>query len=293
MKKRTVLVLGSSGQLGKEIINDKKIKKYFKIFSKSRKEVDITNFKEVKKIIENKKPDFVINCAAYTNVDKAEKDYEKAHLVNFKAVENIAKLSNEYKSKLIHISTDYIFDRKIKRPIKENIQPMPINKYGLSKYLGEKSIVRFHDEYYILRVGWLYGRYGNNFPKKIIKLAKEKRELHVVNDQLGSPTPASLVANSIYKIMISNKKYFGIYNISPNGICSWFEVAKFINKEISNIEIQKYKIKKVFPISSNSLKIAAKRPKYSYLCNQKIKKTYNLSIHDWDFYLKRFLEKEL
>ena len=284
-----ILLLGAGGQLGKEINKD--LSKNYDILSLTKEECDITNYPLVEEKIQLFKPKVIINAAAFTNVDDAENNESLADNINHLAVDNLARLSKNYKVVLIHFSTDYIFNHKINEPIDEDEKEDPINLYGLTKYLGEKSIIRNMEDFYILRISWVYGKYGKNFPKTILKLAKNKKELNIVDDQIGSPTPTSLISSVINRLLVLHFKgenYFGIYNLSPNGSCSWYEIGNFILGHVK--DKKNFKLKTINKISSKEFKSLAKRPKYSYLDNSKIQKVLNVNIHDWKYYLKDFIE---
>ena len=197
-----ILLLGAGGQLGQEINKD--LSKNHDILSLTKKECDITNYSFVEEKIKLFKPKVIINAAAYTNVDDAENNKSLADNINHLAVNKLARLSKDYRVVLIHFSTDYIFNHKINEPISEDEKEDPINVYGLTKYLGEKSIIRNMEDFYILRISWVYGKYGKNFPKTILKLAKNKKELNIVDDQIGSPTPTSLISSVINKLFVLN-----------------------------------------------------------------------------------------
>ena len=284
-----ILLLGAGGQLGQEINKD--LSKNHDILSLTKKECDITNYSLLEEKIKLFKPKVIINAAAYTNVDDAENNESLADNINHLAVNKLARLSKDYKVVLIHFSTDYIFNHKINEPISEDEKEDPINVYGLTKYLGEKSIIRNMEDFYILRISWVYGKYGKNFPKTILKLAKNKKELNIVDDQIGSPTPTSLISSVINKLLVLHFKgenYFGIYNLSPSGSCSWYEIGNFILEHVK--DKKNFKLKTINKISSKEFKSLAKRPKYSYLDNSKIQKVLNVNIHDWKYYLKDFID---
>ena len=284
-----ILLLGAGGQLGQEIYKD--LSNNYDILSLTKKECDITNYSLLEEKIKLFKPKVIINAAAYTNVDDAENNESLADNINHLAVDNLARLSKNYKVVLIHFSTDYIFNHKINEPIDEDEKEDPINLYGLTKYLGEKSIIRNMENFYILRISWVYGKYGKNFPKTILRLAKNKKELNIVSDQIGSPTPTSLISSVLNKLLVLHFKgdnYFGIYNLSPSGSCSWYEIGNFILEHVK--DKKNIKLKTINKISSEEFKSLAKRPKYSYLDNSKIKKVLNVNIRDWKYYLKDFID---
>tara|TARA_R110002074_G_scaffold178815_4_gene342678 strand:+ start:3559 stop:4413 length:855 start_codon:yes stop_codon:yes gene_type:complete len=269
-----VLVTGSNGQLGRclrDIANtNEKIKWRFK----SSKELDITNKNTVNSLFGNTKFDYLVNCAAYTAVDKAEKEKEKAFLVNAEAVKYLAQSCKKNDITFIHISTDFVFDGNTKTPYKENDLPNPINVYGASKLKGESYICNILEKYFIIRTSWLYSEHGNNFFKTMLELSMEKEELNIVYDQWGSPTYAKDLAIIILKIIISNCKAYGIYHYSNEGVTNWNEFAKTIF-DLSNKKV------KAIPIKTAYYPTPAKRPNYSVLDTTKIKKTFSIEIPAW------------
>ncbi len=285
-----IVIFGAGGQVGKQLVRD--LSKKYEVFGFTRKECDISNDDEVQKVLDKIKPSIVINAAAYTDVDGSEDNTIEANLINFKAVNNLAILSNLLNFVLIHFSTDYVFNHSSNNPIKENDILNPINAYGKSKLRGENSILSNTKTFYILRISWVYGEHGKNFPKTIINLAKSKSEIKIINNQYGSPTPTSLVSSAVSKIIefhFRNIHKFGIFHLAPEKCCSWFDIGRIIHKRIKNNP--KYILKKVIPISSKEYNSAAKRPAFSYLDNTKIKKSFDIKIQEWEKYLLDFLVK--
>jgi dTDP-4-dehydrorhamnose reductase len=284
-----ILVTGSKGQLGSKI---KDLSVDFQSFSFSftdLDELDITNFNSVLDFFKFEKPDIVINCAAYTAVDKAEDDYENAFKINALGPENLAKACNVHNSKFIHISTDYVFDGKEREnPYLESDFTSPQSVYGSTKLEGENSVLKNLQDAIIIRTAWLYSEYGHNFVKTMLNLASNRTELSVVNDQVGSPTYAGDLAQAILQISMQyfEKNYWksGIYHFSNLGKCTWFEFSKEIFK-IKNIDIT------VNPVTSEEFPSKVKRPKYSVLDKEKIISTYNIDVPDWRDSLKIVLEK--
>lgn len=240
------------------------------------KDLDITKEGLVKEKITALKPDMIINCAAYTDVDGCETNKEICFDVNANALKYLAKTANQINAIMIHISTDYVFNGIKKEGYKEDEEVGPINEYGKSKAEGEENIIINTKKYYIIRTAWLFGKNGKNFVNTILKLAKEKPFLEVVNDQFACPTYTRDLAKQI-KYIIRTKQPFGIYHVTNYGVCSWFEFAK----EILN---QARVNKKVRPINSEKLKRAAKRPKYSILVNTKLP-----NLRPWKEALKDYL----
>jgi dTDP-4-dehydrorhamnose reductase len=228
----------------------------------------------------------IVNCAAYTAVDKAESEVEKAFLINDSAVENIAKIASKFSCKIIHISTDYVFDGFGNKPYEEGDLTNPISIYGKSKLAGEQHVIMLPNAM-IIRTAWLYSTFGNNFVKTMIRLGKEKKEIKVVFDQIGSPTYAADLAQVIIEILkLNNTGYFkpGIYHFSNEGACSWFDLA-------SEIMFESALNCKVVPIETHDYPTPVKRPAFSVFNKAKIKKTFNISIPWWKDSLKICLEK--
>ena len=225
----------------------------------------------------------IINCAAYTNVDKAEDEPNTAYLVNTASVDDLARAAAEVGAKMIHISTDYVFDGKEHKPYTENNITNPINVYGQTKYAGENRLFeRLGDNGIVIRTAWLYSNFGKNFVKTMIKLGGERDELNVVFDQVGTPTFADDLAEVICKIIMSDKWVGGIYNYTNEGICSWYDFAVAI-MELYDLDC------KVHPVHSNDYQTKAERPLYSVLDKTKIKETYGIDIPYWRDSLKKCL----
>ena len=272
-----VLVTGANGQLGQAIQfvagNYPKIEFVFC----SSLDLDITNKENCESVFDIIKPDFCINAAAYTAVDKAESEPEKAELINVIGAKNLAESCKKANAKLIHISTDFVFDGSKKEPYNEADLPNPKGVYGRTKLDGEIAIQEVFDAYFIIRTSWVYSQFGNNFMKTMLRLASERSSLNVVNDQIGTPTNAVDLANAILKIVeskTSNDQY-GIYNFSNEGQCSWFDFAKKIF-EINEVKID------LNPIPTIQFPTPAERPKYSVLDKTKFKKTFGFAIQSWE-----------
>jgi dTDP-4-dehydrorhamnose reductase len=280
----TILVTGSMGQLGNELfIASKSYYGYEFIFTDVDK-LDITDPLQTGKFIKSEKPDWIINCAAYTAVDKAESEKERAFLINSSGVENIVNAIKGTECKLIHISTDYVYNGKSNIPYSETDGTDPASIYGKSKLSGEKHAL-LHPESLIIRTSWLYSSFGNNFVKTILKLSREREFLKVVFDQVGTPTYAADLATAILSIIsgvIKNQTAFipGIYNYSNEGVCSWYDFAMAINEESGSSCIIK-------PVLTEEYPLPAQRPFYSVLNKKKIKETYNLNLAHWRNSLKK------
>lgn len=269
-----ILVTGANGQLGKCFQDIAINYPTYEFHFKSSVELDITSAEGTWDIFAQLKFDYCINCAAYTDVDKAESDKENAFMINAEAVQYLAKACKAQNTILIHISTDFVFDGTNTIPYKTSTSPNPINVYGASKLRGEQYIHDILNQYFIVRTSWLYSEYGHNFVKTMLRLASERDEINVVNDQIGSPTYAKDLAESILKIIVNNLKDFGVYHYSNEGNISWYDFAIAIF-ELSNISIN------VNPISSLTYATSTKRPEYSVLNNSKIKNNFGINPPKW------------
>jgi len=274
-----ILILGSEGQLGYEFKNY--LEKIENVYSFSHKEVDILDIKKLDNILKEIRPDIVINCVAYTKVDKCEDETDLAFLINSIGAKNISYLSYKYNSKIIYFSTDYIFDGEKKSPYNEFDKPNPLSIYGRSKLFGEKYTKEFNPNHLIIRISWLYGIKGDNFVKTIIKLSKINNILRIVNDQMGSPTYTLDVVKQTYELI--KRDYIGLIHSANIGETSWFNFANLINKKLKlNI--------KIIPIKTEEYNAKAKRPKYSVLENY-ILKIENLNImRNWEVAFNEFIE---
>ncbi len=267
-----ILVTGSNGQLGM-CIKDLESKK-FNIQYVNSTQLDITNRQQVKNFFKENKIDWCINCAAYTAVDNAESDYDKAYEVNVLGVKNLAESCKEYSIKLIHISTDFVFDGNNNIPYKESDQTKPIGAYGETKLKGEKEVTQIIKEYFIIRTSWLYSEHGSNFLKTMLRLSKDRNKLGVVGDQIGTPTYAKDLAETILYIIENDFSNYGLYHYSNNGVASWYDFAKAIF-DISSIEIQ------LDNISTKQFPTPAKRPHFSVLDKTKAETSFNTRIPYW------------
>lgn len=278
-----IVVTGADGQLGRSLFDVLKNNSNAVFLTKTQ--LDICDESAVQKILKSLAPQVLINTAAYTNVDAAELDKETAFAVNATGVSTIAKICNEIKCKLIHISTDYVFDGTNQTPYKETDTPNPQTVYGKSKLAGEMAIKESGlQEYAIIRTSWLYSNYGKNFYTTMLRLATEKKEVAVVNDQTGSPTYAPHLAESVLKISQQlNSNTSGVYHFSDAGSITWYEFAKEIFKTNSISTPLK-------PISSEKFPTTARRPQYSTLNNFKVLKTFDISQHQWTSGIKKCYE---
>ena len=278
-----VLVTGANGQLGQSIQFIANQYPNVQFIYTDYQELDITNFESCLTVFAKYKPQFCINTAAYTAVDKAESESDKAHLINAVGPENLAKVCKEYNTILLHISTDFIFDGtstslSMTNGYKETDIPNPQSVYGQTKLDGEIAIQKNWEKHFIVRTSWVYSQFANNFMKTMLRLASERDNLSVVNDQIGTPTNAVDLAEVLLKIITSyqteSHEVFGIYNFSNEGVCSWYDFAAAIFHQ-KGIEID------LKPIPTDSYPTPAKRPAYSVLDKTKIKKVFAIEIKDW------------
>ena len=284
MPTATIIVTGSNGQLGSEMKELSPDYPQFRFVFLSREAFPINDEEKAKAIFEEYKPDYFINCAAYTAVDKAESEMELASDINGNAVGTLAALCKKHDTKFIHISTDYVFNGNNKEPLKETDDTDPVNAYGASKLLGEYKAEKNNPESIIFRTSWVYSAYGKNFVKTMMKLMNERASVGVVNDQFGSPTYAADLAEAIMKIISSGKWEPGLYNYSNEGVISWFEFASEIKSQIGSSCV-------VNPITTEQFPTPAKRPKYSVLDKTKIKDVYHLSLKEWKDSLRTCISK--
>jgi dTDP-4-dehydrorhamnose reductase len=273
-----ILLLGGNGQLGYEL------KFYLKslgnIWSPDRQDFNLLNFEQIKKKIKSYKPDLIVNAAAYTNVEKAEKEKKIARTINSLAPAILAKEANKLSIPLVHFSTDYVFDGKKKKPYTEKDKTNPLNFYGVTKLEGERAIQREHDKFLIFRTSWLYSATrGNNFYQKMLKLFKKKNDLFIVNDQTSKPTSVKYIAKKTTQIIkmlkLKQKEVrWNIYHLTEKDIMTWYQFALKIYKA-KNFNY-KLSIKNIFPIKSNLYSSIVKRPMFSVLDNSSVNKNFRL-----------------
>jgi dTDP-4-dehydrorhamnose reductase len=280
---KTVLVTGGNGQLASCIKDIESNYLDLKFIYKNASELDITDQEQIKILFESNKIDWCINCAAYTAVDKAESESELAFKINAEGAKFLAEASRKHKVKLIHISTDFVFNGNKTNPYTEQDTPNPINVYGASKLEGEKHIESILKAHYIIRTSWLYSKHSNNFVKTMLKLSLDRDELSVVNDQIGSPTHALDLAHTILKIIDKDNNAFGLYHFSNQGDISWYQFATTIFN-VFNRKIN------VHSIPSGQFNTLAKRPRYSVLDSNKITAKFQIDIKGWKTALIEFAQ---
>lgn len=278
-----VLVTGANGQLGQSLQfiagNYPEIDFVFY----DSKMLDITQKERICHIFNKVKPDFCINTAAYTAVDKAESEPEKAFEINVIGARNLAEVCLDCKTKLIHVSTDFVFDGAKKTSYTEDDRTNPKSVYGQTKLDGEKAVQAILKDYFIIRTSWVYSQFANNFMKTMLRLGAERDQLSVVDDQIGTPTNAVDLAEALIKILKSDKKAFGIYHFSNEGVTSWYDFAKKIF-EINKVTID------LQPIPTTQFPTPAERPKFSVLDKTKIKSVFGIAIKTWEESLNKTIK---
>lgn len=270
-----ILITGANGQLGNEMRRVSAASSNHYIFTDVA-ELDITNPDAIRKMVNDNRIEVIVNCAAYTNVDKAEDDYEMADLLNNKAVENLAAAAKEVDATLIHVSTDYVFQGDRNIPCCEDWETNPLGVYGKTKLAGEQSLQRVGCKYLIFRTAWLYSSFGKNFVKTMRQLTADKDSLKVVFDQVGTPTYARDLADVIFKVIEEEEQFDkqGIYHFSNEGVCSWYDFAKEICELSGNTcDIQ--------PCHSDEFPSKVKRPHFSVLDKTKLKSAFNIKVPYW------------
>lgn len=284
MNKPVILITGANGQLGKEFrALENKYPSYRFIFV-GREELPVQNNEQLIEFFQRHQPAFCINCAAYTAVDKAEAEKEEAFLVNATAVGLLASVCSQFNTKLVHISTDYVFDGLSPVPYTEEDATCPVNTYGASKLKGEELCLQNNPHAMIIRTAWVYSIFGNNFVKTMIRLMKERNSLTVVNDQVGAPTYAADLASTIMDIIERGYWKAGLFHYSNGGKISWYDFAIAI-KELTGSSCE------IIPISTSQYPTLAKRPSFSLLNTTKIRNTFSISVPDWRSSLEKCLEQ--
>jgi len=271
---KKILITGAKGQLGSELTVLSKIYDQFEWVFTDWQELDLCNLENLESELSTINPQIIINCAAHTAVDKAESELELSDVLNHKSVAVLAQWSHANECKLLHVSTDYVFDGTASIALAETAQPNPINVYGVTKLAGEKACMNENPEAIIIRTSWVYSSFGNNFVKTMSRLMQERERLNVVNDQIGSPTYAADLAQAIMTIITHENWQAGIYNFSNEGEISWFEFALAI-QEIGQFDCA------ISGIPSSAYPTPAKRPQYSLLDKSKIKNTYGVVVPDY------------
>lgn len=284
-----ILLTGANGQLGCEIVELAK-NLNVPLYSFTRSQLNITELDQIQRAVATIKPNYIINAAAYTAVDKAEKESELAFSINGVGVKNLAKVAGEFDIPLLHISTDYVFDGQKKTPYIEEDEAQPLSIYGQSKLSGENLLRESWYKHIILRVSWVFGIFGNNFVKTIIRLAKEQKELKIIADQRGAPTYTGDIAMTLLKIIACLDKgqtQWGTYHYTGMPTLSWYEFAKKIVDEVK--QHQHLLLREIIPISTLEYPYIARRPYNSELDCQKISQTFNIKPTYWFSGLKKMV----
>lgn len=271
-----ILITGANGQLGHEMRNILEANIPGNTIYTDIEQLDLTDSKAVNLFLLKNEITHIVNCAAYTAVDKAEDEKLLCTAINVDAVKNLAIAADNIGAKIIHISTDYVFDGTAHRPYKESDKVNPISQYGTTKRAGETALLALAPDSIIIRTAWLYSPYGKNFVKTMMRLGVENERIKVVYDQIGSPTYAADLAKAIFKILQSTQWVEGIYNFTNTGVTSWFDFTKSIHRiaGITSCDVQ--------PIPTEDYPTAASRPFYSVLDTRKIKATYDVTIPYWE-----------
>jgi dTDP-4-dehydrorhamnose reductase len=270
----STIVFGASGQLGQCIKNVAALKGIEDVIFLAEAEANILDVNGLQNLFERYKPSYVINCAAYTAVDKAEDDIELAEKINKTGAVNLAVQCEQHGAVMIHVSTDFVFKGDVARPLKEDDEASPISVYGKTKLDGELAVAAALPRHFTIRTGWLYSEFANNFVKTMLKLGSERDELKIIADQVGTPTYAIDLAGFILLIITSQSQAYGTYHYSNEGVTSWFDFARAIF-DISATQV------KAIPIRTDEYPTRATRPGYSVMDKSKTKQTFNVEIPYW------------
>ncbi|MBF0409635.1 MAG: dTDP-4-dehydrorhamnose reductase [Candidatus Riflebacteria bacterium] len=281
-----IWVIGNRGMLGTDLC--RVLSNASADFCESGVEVDITDINSLEKHVSGKKIDWIINCSAYTAVDKAESEVAVAQKINAEGVFNIGKIAKRCNAKVVHFSTDYVFDGSLDRPYIETDFPSPISVYGKTKLEGEKKLVEAIDTFFIFRISWIYGNKGKNFVTSIIKLLKERDCLKIVNDQIGAPTWTEKLSENILNLINSNSNKYGFYHYSDEGQISWFDFAVEIQEQGLKSGLFESR-KQILPIPSSEYPAPATRPANSRLNTTKVREILGFKINPWQENLRNYL----
>lgn len=285
---KNILVTGANGQLGNEVRLLAQLHPQFIFFFTDVDTLDICDKESVMAYMVSNKIDYVLNCAAYTAVDAAEDNSALCDRINRDAVANLGEAAARVGAKVIHVSTDYVFDGTSCKPYRENDQTCPVSAYGRSKLAGEEALLAVCADSVVIRTAWLYSPFGNNFVKTMLRLGKEKEKLTVVFDQVGTPTYAADLAAAMLSVIENAEKgsfQSGVYHYSNEGVCSWYDFTVKIHQLAGITDC------KVLPVGSDSYPTKARRPHYSVLDKSKIKDAYQLEIPHWEASLRICLER--
>ena len=292
-----ILLLGANGQVGWEL--QRSLAPIAELVVCDRQRADLANTDNLSRLLDEEKPDFIVNAGAYTAVDKAESDYSTAHKINAEAVDILARYARRSNAWLVHYSTDYVFDGNGDQPFDEETEPAPVNAYGRSKLDGETAIRESGCRHLIFRTSWVFASRGNNFAKTILRLAKERSDLRVIADQHGVPTSAELIADVTAQILRKlssevdlQKTASGTYHLVASGETSWHQYAQFVITEAHNLGCSlQASSERVVPITTADYPLPAKRPQNSRLANAKLQRTFGLVLPDWTIHLRRVIQE--
>lgn len=286
-----ILITGARGQIGQELLCS--APKDWQVHGLDSSELDITDAQQVMATVQVLQPQLIINTAAYTAVDQAENDSQRAYAVNHLGAENLAKAAQTFGCPLLHISTDYVFSGEHNQPYTEQDIAAPCSVYGISKWLSEQAVREFCPQHIILRTSWVFGVYGNNFVKTMLRLAQERDELSIVSDQIGGPTSAHSIALVLWRIaeLYRSAGYcvWGTYHFSGAPACSWYTFAHEIFQQATELKLTQHS-PVLTPINSRDYHTPAKRPAYSVLDNSKIQQQFNIRQSDWRIELNDMLQ---
>jgi dTDP-4-dehydrorhamnose reductase len=278
-----IWVVGNRGMLGRTL--EAELRRTGLSYCASDLEVDVTDRAQIERYVADKEIYWIVNCAAYTAVDRAESEPAMAFAINEKGAENVAMIARSRRARLIHLSTDYVFNGRRKKPYTEKDRPNPTNVYGRSKLAGEMRVRGTWENHIILRTAWLYDRYGSNFVLTMLRLFEEKRVIRVVNDQWGSPTYGADLADTIVEIISRDDVPFGTYHFTNEGTTTWFSFAKEIYNRALSHRLCRLHDRAFIPITTEEYPTDARRPRYSTLSKTKIKKTLHRDIRTWELAL--------
>jgi len=283
-----IWLVGNRGMLGTEV--EALLQQHGMAYFATDREVDITDQDRLQQFVSDKPLSWIINCSAYTAVDKAEDEPELAFRINADGPRNLAGIARDKEAKLIHISTDYVYDGTKEGAYTETDSPNPLGVYGASKYQGEVHIQKTLQAYFIVRTSWLYGKHGNNFVKTMLRLFRERDEVRVVGDQWGSPTYAPDLAGALLAIVRSNSEAYGVYHFTNEGIVSWYDFSCEIYRMAQKTELLTKDVR-ILRITTDEYPTKAHRPQNSRMSKDKIRNAFHIAVRPWQEGLKDFLQE--
>jgi len=291
-----ILLFGKEGQVGWEL--QRSLSPLGQLLAVARQEVDMEDLDALRQCVNQNQPDIVVNAAAYTAVDKAESEADKTYNINAEAVGVLAEETKKLNAWLVHFSTDYVFDGEKSSPYEENDPTCPLSVYGKSKLEGEQLIQKNHTKYLILRTSWVYAARGNNFAMTTLRLAREKDELKIIDDQHGAPTSAELIADVTALILsrinqtADDENFAGIYHLVASGETSWYGYAQYVLEQAQTMGVElKTSAEEVQSITTNDYPLPARRPQNSRLNTSKLRRTFNINLPDWHYHVQRLVNE--